>query len=315
MPKVVQKSLNQDELVQLLQRLQDIGQAFWQQNWQASIALPDELPLYDREAVTRFSLLRAVLNQQGDTGKVRELVRALLSAFGQRLLDEPLEIARQFGDVLSVFYQVGGKKGAEIYRVGALGGIKPLSLFLYRFAAFAFFIGGLSRPFCEIVQEKLQQGVTSLWAFLRDDPILNGGWVGNDPKAARMLTNWLVWLFGAIWRQVTVNWEETLMIVDGHVGKVFCRMGAVKTVTYESQRPFIILAKEMRGDIEALTKRVPQSVPMFIDEGAFYIAMNWCFETQPKCAECPIRALCLAGQGSVEHLRWSAYQKSGAVQK
>ncbi len=310
MPKVTQKGLSDDEIVQFLQRLQDIGQDFWQQNWRESMALPEDLPFQDHEAVTRFLLLRALLNQQGDTSKVRELVRALFDAFGQQLLDEPLKVTRQFREMLTVFYQVGGEKGAKIYHVGALGGIKPLSLFLYRFAAFAFFVSSLHQHLCEIVKDKLQQGVHNLWAFFRDDPILNGGWVGNDPKAVRMLTNWLVWLFGAVWQKVVVNLEETLMVVDGHVGKVFCRAGAVKTVVHESKRPFIIVAKDMRNEIEALVKGTPQAIPMFVDEGAFAIAMRWCFETKPNCSECPIQKVCLAGCGSTEHLRWSAYRRN-----
>lgn len=310
MPRVIQKGLSDDELVQFLQRLQSIGQDFWQRNWRESMALPEDLPLHDHEAITRFLLLRTLLNQQGDTGKVRELVRALFAAFKRQLLDEPLKVVSQFYEVLAVFYRVGGEKGAKIYRVGALGGIKPLSLFLYRFAAFAFFISGLDRLLYEIVEDKLQQGVHNLWAFFRDDPILNGGWVGNDPKAVRMLTNWLIWLFGAIWRKVDVNLEDTLMVVDGHVDKVFCRAGAVKTVVYEPQRPFIIVAKDIRSGIETLVKGAPQAIPMFVDEGAFTIAMNWCFETQPNCAECPIRTACLAGRGSDEHLRWSAYRQN-----
>lgn len=93
---------------------------------------------------------------------------------------------------------------------------------------------------------------------------LEGGWVGNDPKAARMLTNWLTWMFSEFWNKVKVNLMEALMIVDGHVGKVFCRTGAMKEVFYESDRPFIILAKEMRSNIEIMVKSIAQIAPMFL---------------------------------------------------
>lgn len=51
------------------------------------------------------------------------------------------------------------------------------------------------------------------------------------------------------------------MVVDGHVGKVFCRTGAVKTVVYESKSPFIIMAKDMRSSIEVLVKKRRKSFP------------------------------------------------------
>ncbi len=309
MPKVRQKSLNKNELAELIEHLQTIGQNFWQQHWHESMALPDELPIDDRESTVRYLLLRALLNQQGVTEKVREFARCLFAEFGRQLLYEPVKLAKQFEKVLSVFHQVGGEKGSEIYGVGALGGIKPLSLFLYRFAAFTFFIERFSGNLADIIENELLHGIPSLWTFFRDDPILDGAWVGNDPKAARMLTNWLTWLFCEVWQKVKINLTETLMLVDGHVGKVFCRTGALKTVSYESNRPYIILAKEMRGDIEELVKSVPRTIPMFVDEGAFQVAMNWCFETKPNCPNCPLHDNCLAGQGSLEHLHWSAYQK------
>ncbi len=54
------------------------------------MALPNGLSLDDRESVVRYLLLRALLNQQGDTGKVRALVRELYDVFQGALLFEPL---------------------------------------------------------------------------------------------------------------------------------------------------------------------------------------------------------------------------------
>jgi len=273
------------------------------------MSLPEDLPLDDRETVLRYLLLRALLNQQGDTGKVRKLVQKLFAALGIELLHSPDTVEEQFDQVLAAFHEVGGKRGTELYRVGALGGIKPLSLFLYRLAAFVIFIRNMRDSFYEAVKSKLNEGVRSLWEFLRDHPILDGGWVGNDPKAARMLTNWLAWLFSEVWQEMQVDLQETLMIVDGHVGKVFCRTGAVETVLYEAKRPYVILAKEMRANIEDMVRAVSGVQPMFVDEGAFQVAMQWCFEIEPNCPECPIKGLCLAGRGSRKHQRWTAYKK------
>ena len=299
-----------EEREKLILRLADLGRGFWQRCWKEGMSLPKDFPLEEREGVTRYLLLRALLNQQGDTGKVKELVQKLFATLGMDLLHSPTILEERFSQVLEVFREVGGSKGAKLYRVGALGGIKPLSLSLYRLATFVLFIRNMRGSFYETVREELSKGVRSLWAFLRDDPIWDGGWVGNDPKAARMLTNWLAWLFGEIWKEVQVDPQETLMIVDGHVGKVFCRTGAVETVLYEAKRPYVILAKDMRANIEEIVGTVPNAQPMFVDEGAFQVAMQWCFEVSPDCPDCPVRDLCLAGRDSREHQRWTAYKKS-----
>lgn len=129
-----------------------------------------------------------------------------------------------------------------------------------------------------------------------------------------MLTNWLVWFLSEVWREVSVDLSETLMIVDGHVGKVFCRTGAVDMVIYEAKRPYIISAKDMRANIEAIVSTAPQVKPMFVDEGAFQVAMQWCFEVSPNCSECLLSDLCLAGRGSENHQRWTAYKKFQSTQ-
>jgi len=311
MPKVKQRSLDPQQREQLIRELEAIGRAHWEKHWKDIMALPNELLLEDREGVVRYLLLRVLLNQQGDTGRVRELARELFATFQGELLYAPSQVEQRFAQVLSVFKRVGGPRGSEIYRVGALGGIKPLSLFLYRFAAFSIFVRSVS-SLHDLVRSELSSGVGKLLEFFRTDPILDGGWVGNDPKAARMLTNWLAWLFEHVWQELRVDLSATLMIVDGHVGKVFCRTGALDTVRYEQRRPYIILAKEMRGDIELLVMATPGAVPMWVDEGAFQVAMGYCTDLNPNCPSCPIKTLRLAGPGRqdrTKYLQWTAYQR------
>lgn len=298
MSKENQQGLQDNERQELIRCLEAIGRKVWQQDWQANMALPNDL-LEDREGIIRFLLLRTLLNQQGDTGKVKQLAQELFSKFGKDVLYNPVAIEQRFDEALEVFKQIGGERGAKIYRVGALGGIKPLSLFLYRFPAFVFFLHRQKGGLYEIVKNKLaNEDVLALWAFFRD-----------DPKAARMLTNWIVWLFKEVWHEpVKTSLEDTLMVVDGHVGKVFCRTGALEKVVYERRRQFIIMAKELRKPIEKLVKTVSQAIPMFVDEGAFHVAMSWCHDTKPRCNSCPLRPFYLAGQGSEAHIRWTAYQ-------
>jgi endonuclease III len=309
MAKVEQVALNESQRQEILKQLENIGRSSWEAHWRESMALPEELSLENKESVIRYLLLRALLNQQGDTDKIKEFTKSLYKYFSDSILYQPESVAKNFEKLVKIFHDIGGARGSELYRVGALGGIKPLSLFLYRFASFTFFINSLDDEYLQkLIKEKLLASVQTLWEFLRDHPILAGGWVGNDPKAARMLTNWLVWLFANLWQECELSLKETLMVVDGHVGKVFSRTGFISKISYEKNRPYVIIAKDMREDIE-IKVRAADVVPMFVDEGAYRVAREWCFETNPNCLACPLQPLCLAGQGSPLHKRWSAYQR------
>ncbi len=57
------------------------------------MALPNGLSLDDRESVVRYLLLRALLNQQGDTGKVRALVRELYAFFRRHCFLSPCKLS------------------------------------------------------------------------------------------------------------------------------------------------------------------------------------------------------------------------------
>lgn len=309
MPKVKQQGLKEEQRQIFIRELAKIGQTTWRQNWCSNMALPDRLDVNDRESVVRFLLLRALLNQQGDTMKVRELVQELFARFGNALLHDLPTVEQQFDCVLKAFFHIGGERGSKLYRVGTLGGIKPLTLFLHRFAAFTLFIKWLNGSLYESVRAKLTESVNALWAFLRNNPILDGGWVGNDPKACRMLVNWLVWLFAKVWQDLPLDLSQTLMVVDGHVGKVFCRTGLLDTVVLYKKGSSIIHATKMRDAIEALVRTMESIEPFFVDEGAFHVAMNWCQDIAPRCPDCPLQSMCLAGQGSTLHLQWTAYQK------
>jgi hypothetical protein len=130
MPKIKQETLDAQQREQLLQKLEKIGKRYWEKHWKESMALPEGLSIEDKESVLRYLLLRVLLNQQGDTDKVKELARELFNTFKETLLYNPSQVEQQFESALEVFHKVGGQRGSEIYRVGALGGIKPLSLFL-----------------------------------------------------------------------------------------------------------------------------------------------------------------------------------------
>ncbi|MBC7329206.1 hypothetical protein H5T88_02490 [bacterium] len=92
------------------------------------------------------------------------------------------------------------------------------------------------------------------------------------------------------------------MIVDGHVGKVFCRTGLLGEVLYEKDRPFIIHASKMRPIIEQIVSQAGV-IPFYVDNGAFYLYEDgYCKDLEPDCRICPVREFCK------RYIKWTAYQ-------
>lgn len=245
------------------------GKVKWFKRWKEHMAIPDNLDV--------------LINQQAKFEKVREMSIRISEEFTDALLSEPFKISES--NLFKIFKDVAGEKGSSLYRVGALGGIKPISLFSYRFKAYEGFIRWLNENnlnFVDVIIEQLQNNKPiGLFTFLNTHAVLEAGWVGNDPKACRMFVNWVVFLFNEIWKQEIAKMKETLMIVDGHVGKVFCRTGLLEEVLYEKRRPYIIQASKMRPWIEEVVSNF-ENIPFYVDNGAFYLFEDgYCTELNP----------------------------------
>ncbi|CUU05162.1 hypothetical protein JGI3_01077 [Candidatus Kryptobacter tengchongensis] len=309
MAKESQIGLSESDKLKLLRVLEEQGKAKWFVKWKEHMAIPDNLNPFsssmdDREKVMRYLLLRVLINQQARFEKVKEISIRISKEFTDVILFEPYKISES--KLFKVFKEVAGEKGALLYRVGALGGIKPISLFTYRFKAYEGFIKWLNeedQKFFDIIVQELKKGGTiKLFNFLNTHPILEAGWVGNDPKACRMLVNWMLFLLEEVWKLKVAKMEETLMIVDGHVGKVFCRSGLLEEVLYEKRRPYIIQASKMRPWIEEMVLKSGK-IPFYVDNGAFYLFEDgFCTDLNPNCHDCPISKLCK------KYKRWTAYQ-------
>ncbi len=309
MAKEKQKALSNEERNKLLGILEEQGKIKWSKRWPRHMALPNNLsPFFptteSREKILRYLLLRVLINQQAKFEKVREMSIRISEEFTDDLLFNPDKIPES--KLFKLFKDVAGEKGSLLYKVGALGGIKPLSLFTYRFKAYEGFIKWLKekdRNFLEIIIEQLKKGKPiHLFQFLKTHLILEAGWVGNDPKACRMFVNWVVFLFNEIWREEIAKMKETLMIVDGHVGKIFCRSGLLESVEYEGRRPYIVLASKMRPLIEDVVSQSGR-IPFYVDNGTFYLfEEGFCTDLDPRCQECGINKICK------KYKKWTAYQ-------
>jgi hypothetical protein len=310
MPKEIQKSLSDKEKEKLLKILEKQGKDKWFKRWKEHMAFPNNLnpELLNRneqEKVLRYLLLRALINQQARFEKVREMSIKISEEFADIILFEPYKISET--QLFKVFKDVAGEKGSLLYKVGALGGIKPISLFAYRFKAYEGFIKWLNESkqnFIDVIEMHLRNNKSKgLFSFLNTHPVLTTGWVGDDPKACRMFVNWVIFLFNEIWKSKIVEIIDTLMIVDGHVAKVFCRSGLLNQVLYEKNRPYIIQASKMRPWIEEIVSR-SKRIPFYVDNGAFYLFEDkFCADLAPNCSDCPINKICK------KYIKWTAYQK------
>lgn len=309
MAKETQINLPDKDRDRVLEILEKQGKTKWLKRWKEHMAIPYNLNPFsssksEQEKVLRYLLLRVLINQQAKFEKVREMSIKISEEFTDVILFEPHKIS-EF-ELFKVFKDIAGEKGSLLYRVGALGGIKPISLFAYRFKAYEGFIKWLdenNQNFFDIIIGRLQdKEPVELFEFLNNHPILEAGWVGNDPKACRMFVNWAVFLFDEIWELKIGKMKKTLMIVDGHVGKVFCRTGLLRQVLYEKRRPYIIQASKMRPWIEEIVSNSGR-IPFYVDNGAFYLFEDgFCIDLNPNCRDCPINKLCK------KYKKWTAYQ-------
>ncbi len=309
MAKEKQQRLSDEEIEKILSKLEEEGKIKWLNRWKTHMAIPEGLEIISdkkeiQEKILRYLLLRVLINQQAKFEKVREMSIKISEEFTEKILFEPYKISET--KLFNIFKEVAGEKGSDLYKVGALGGIKPISLFAYRFKAYEGFIRWLEEKnltFLEIAEKLLKnEGVKKFYEFLKDQPVLAVGWVGNDPKACRMFVNWIVFLFNEIWGYKIGKMEETLMIVDGHVGKIFCRTGIVEEVLYEKERPYIIQASKMRTKIEKIVNEF-QKIPFYVDNGAFYLFEDgFCTDLDPDCTNCSIKSYCK------KYTKWTAYQ-------
>lgn len=309
MPKEKQQGLSNKEKEKLLTVLEKDGKEKWFKRWKEHMAIPGNLDVASRnkdeqEKVLRYLLLRVLINQQARFEKVKEMSIKISEEFKDILFLEPFRIPED--ELFNLFKKIAGEKGSALYRVGALGGIKPISLFSYRFKAYEGFIRWLERKGINlidiVVKELKNYGTIGLFKFLNTHSVLEAGWVGNDPKACRMFVNWVVFLFCEIWEQGITKMEDTFMIVDGHVGKVFCRSGLIDEVLYEKRRPYIIQASKMRAWIEEIVSNFGK-IPFYVDNGAFYLFEDGrCAEANPNCIKCPVNKICK------KYIKWTAYR-------
>ncbi len=285
-PKVKLKSLNNRTKRILLERLECIGKERLKADLRESLLHPlnDEL-IKNKEFLSRYLLLGAVLDQQAESKSARDVVVTIYDEFGIDFFSNPKEYVIKVYDVF--------EKIRDIYKVKSrVIRMKKEGVLLLR-------IGGYLLTLINI-ENKYRSFIKYLKSFRTPRSLLNG--ILNDillggllyEKAARMYVGWVTHpdLYVSVYGRIPVN--TIPLVINGHVCKVLARTGFLDSVLIEDKKRPIVKAEDERKNIEMLTRMYYSQGDYFmIDYGAFYVGIKYCDETQPKCNRCPINELCL----------------------
>ena len=295
-----QTALEENVKKEALRILNVLGKYLWKKFWQEDMNIPSNLNVFtgkddEKEYILRYLFLRVLLNQQGDSLLIRKFARNLVEELGHEFLRSTLDMISTpdvYSKMIEIARKYGGEKCAKIYSPGRFRGIKPFYILTSRISLFAIFLEMLKKKkttILEIVRHCLKDKapVISLNRFISNCEYVGFAWVGKNPKGSRMLTDWIIFLMTEIWKEFPSSlMTRTLMIVDGHVGKVFSRIGLISRIAYDRSRPYIIEAAQMRGNIENEVKKYITElnlIPFYVDYAAFCLGISICDELKPIC--------------------------------
>lgn len=284
----VGKEASFSEKAQMIKILENVGKALQPLELAQIINnLPKELVL-DKEKLTRFLLLTAFLDQQAESPSARRTAIKIYNVFGDNLFFKPQSCLIQINKLATL---------KDEYKISpAIGRVLP------RFGWFVLRVGGFLTYEMMLnktnLSEKLGQcktpkeAATFLHSNLLVESILR-------EKAVRMYISWI----GHPDLGINVSngkWNRSLfeMPVDGHVGKIFSRVGLVSEVIHEGKKGSgsrwnVIVASNMRPSIQEVTNQYSGDCIM-VDHGAFQIGINCCPDNLEgiACDSCPRASFC-----------------------
>ena len=284
--------LAKPDKIRLLKALEQIGKNNIRNDLYSSLLqiLPQSM-LKDKEFLSRYLLLAAILDQQADSGSARKTVVEIYRKYGDPFFTNPRKFLNNFDSVMSLALKIYQPK-MRISR------IKKEGIVLMRLGGFLLALLSLERQHGRLATylKSLRNPQNMLSAML-NDRYLKGLLY---EKAARMYVGWITHpnLYVNIF-DGSVSLSSIPMPIDGHVCKVFARTGFLDTVLVEEKgkgenKKFIVRADHERKRIERMVhKYYPQGDYFMIDYGAFYVGINCCKETSPRCNKCPVNRICL----------------------
>jgi len=285
----VGKEASSREVNSMIRVLERVGRILEPVDMKSTIAgLPDEV-VGNKEKISRFLLLTAILDQQAESPTARKTAVQIRQIFRDDLFYAPGTVMLNFQKLVPL---------EDEYKISpAIGRVLPkFGWIVLRVGAFLMYEIALSNTKlseelrrCERPREALD--------FLYSSPILES--VLRE-KAVKMYISWIghpdlgIDLSHGRWRKADFE-----MPVDGHVGKIFSRTGMIREIIHEAKkgknaRWNIISASDMRPSIQAVVNQYSDDCIM-VDHGAFRLGINCCPDNLEgmACDSCPRTATCM----------------------
>lgn len=282
-------SCSEEGIVKLLKIMEDVGRKIQVAEFKKTLKeLPNDIA-NDKEKITRYLLLTAILDQQAESPSARKFARLVYEQFADGLFAKPFDILHRLKDL---------KPYKDEYHVSpAIGRVMP------RFAWIVLRVGGFLIYEIELGTKILSQELANCanppeaFSYLHKSSVLES--ILRE-KAARLYISWIghpelgIDVSNGRWKA-----RDFLMPVDGHVGKIFSRTGIANEIIHEGKNPSltsksnprwnIIKASDMRKPIEEIVKRFDVD-PIMVDHGAFQIGFYYCPDNLKGicCEKCTI---------------------------
>lgn len=285
--ETVPNTLNSRGKLNLLNMLENIGSSNLANDLMNTLLnVLDPNLLNNQEFLLRYLLLAAVLDQQAESDSARQTVKEIFRKYGDSFFMQP---SNYFSDIHSVLH-LALEKYSPRSRVLRM---KKEGITFHRIGGFLLAIHSISHRFGSLYGyfTRFKTPTTLLNKGILGEPLLSGLLY---EKAARLYVGWITHpqLFVKIYGN-SIPKDSIPMVVNGHVTKVLARTGFLDKVSVENRVSMIVEAERERTRIEDMVKSVKPGGDLFsIDYGAFYIGMNYCYEQNPNCGECPLNAIC-----------------------
>ena len=307
---------NCDESFKMLKIMEKVGNSLLPNERHNEIKeLPVEIQEND-EYLIRFYLLQSILDQQARIPSALNAAKYIFTTFKEKLFDNPLYVIKNFSKLIPVDKQ-------RIYDISpAIGRVIP------RFGWVVLRVGGFLMYEYQIkehniqLSEKFKELNSPLEAidYLNDSAIIRS--ILREKAMNMYISNIGHPKLGINVSKGKWKKEDFPMLVDGHVGRVFCRTGILEDVYFEARtgsRAWIIQASQMRKPINNLVLSNKEIDGCMVDYGAFGIGYNCCPDDGSKACcikckklTCEIREVtksdkCVLSEFCKKNMKWRAY--------
>lgn len=286
MSQIKLQELSQEGKVDLLKRLEKLGsQNLKNDLYSTLLSSLKSKDKQNKEFLTRYLLLVAILDQQAESTSARQTVIKIYEKYGNEFFMKPENFLGKIKEVLTLAREVYNPKSRVIR-------MRKEGIIMLRIGGYMLALVNLINKHGTLVDyfKSFGNPENLLKALLND--VLIGGLFFE--KALRMYIGWIshpnlyVNIFDG-----KIQVDTIPMVVDGHVCKVMARTGFLSSVKVEKDKP-IVTAESERKKIENLVRKYyPRGDYFMIDYGAFYVGINFCKEDEPRCNECPIAEYCM----------------------